>query len=427
MIQLRRELCTYCGGCVSLCPSGALELAETNLVVDEGRCNECGLCIPACPVGALLIEGKRSLSHARQKYDLVVVGAGPAGSIATRFAAERGLAVLLLEKRQEIGSPVRCAEGINQSMLLPFLEPDDRWISARISKAQIVIADSGEARCLESDEVGYVLERRVFDRVLAERAVEAGAEVMVKTAVEGLITGDGVVQGVRASDGQSRVEIEAQVVIGADGVESRVGQWAGLRCIPPQKDCLVSAQFMLGNVEVNPTCCHYYVGEELAPGGYGWIFPKGEAKANVGIGVQADLATLPAAEYLRRFIAKYPFLEQGSPVTLITGNVPVGVARGDIVGDGLMLIGDAARQADPLTGGGIANAMRAGRLAAEVAVEAVDCADNSKGFLEEYQRRWRQGRGRKMERNHRLKQRFSAAQRATPSFLRAFAVSAVGK
>lgn len=198
-------------------------------------------------------------------------------------------------------------------------------------------------------------------------------------------------------------------------------------CVLPQKDCLLCAQFMLPNVEVDPTCCHYYLGEEPAPGGYRWVFPKGEAKANVGIGVQADLATLPAAEYLRRFIDRYPFLEQGSRVTLITGNVPVGVARGDIVGDGLMLIGDAARQADPLTGGGIANAMHAGRLAAEVAVEAVHRADNSKGFLEEYQRRWRQGRGRKMERNHRLKQRFSAAQRAAPSFLRAFAVSAVGK
>ena len=145
MIQLRRELCTYLGGCVSLCPSDALDLAETNLVVDEGRCNECGLYSSACPVGALLIEGEYSLAHARQKYDVVVVEAGPAGSIAARLAAERGLAVLLLEKRHEIGSPVRCAEAIDQSMLLPFLEPDDRWISARISKDQIVIAHTGGA------------------------------------------------------------------------------------------------------------------------------------------------------------------------------------------------------------------------------------------------------------------------------------------
>jgi len=67
-------------------------------------------------------------------------------------------------------------------------------------------------------------------------------------------------------------------------------------CVLPQKDCLLCAQFMLPNVEVDPTCCHYYLGEEPAPGGYRWVFPKGEAKANVGIGVQADLATLPAAE-----------------------------------------------------------------------------------------------------------------------------------
>lgn len=335
--------------------------------------------------------------------------------------------MLLLEKRQEIGSPVRCAEGINREMLLRFLEPEEAWICAEVDESQIVNADTGEAQSFAGGEVGYVLERRLFDRALAERAAVAGAHVMVKSAVHGLVIDDGAVRGVRASRGDTTFEIEASVVIGADGVECTVGRWAALNCVLPQRDCLVCAQYLLAGIDVDPACCQYYLGEELAPGGYAWVFPKGEFRANVGLGVQADLASMSALEYLHRLIAQHPFLEGGSPVTLVAGNVPVGVARGDIVGDGLMLAGDAARQADPLTGGGIANAMIAGRLAAEVAARAVALGDTSRAVLAEYQTRWTEERGGRMARNHRLKNRFSPTQRTSPSFLRAFALATAGK
>lgn len=154
MIALQRELCTYCGGCVSVCPSAALELADTWLTVVEERCTGCELCIRACPTGALLKEEELEAgpSVARRRYDLVVVGAGPAGSTAAKAGAERGLEVLLLEKRQEIGSPVRCAEGINRDLLLAFVEPDERWISAEVDKSRITIVDTGETRLLSGEE-----------------------------------------------------------------------------------------------------------------------------------------------------------------------------------------------------------------------------------------------------------------------------------
>lgn len=107
--------------------------------------------------------------------------------------------------------------------------------------------------------------------------------------------------------------------------------------------------------------------------------------------------------------------------------MPVGIASDDIVSDALMLIGDGARQADPLTGGGIANAMIAAQLAAEVAVDAVERSDTSRDSLKEYQSRWTKGRGRKMARNYRLKSRFPAAKRTSPGFLRAFALATAGK
>jgi digeranylgeranylglycerophospholipid reductase len=427
VIKVKTDRCGYCGACVGVCPVGAIELAETHLLISEA-CFDCGLCLAACPVGALQAEDYAESVGVplRRRYDVVVVGAGPGGSLAAREVAELGLSVLLLEKHQEIGSPVRCAEGIAHETLVPFIEPDPHWISAVVSKAQITVeGETTMARQAEGRK-GYILERRVFDRVLAEEAAKAGAQVMVKMAATGLLLEDGVVQGVVARGPVGTMEIECAVVIGADGVESQVGPWAGLDTTLPLRDMMACAQYLLAGIEIDPTCCYYYIGQEMAPGGYAWVFPKGEGKANVGLGVQADLAADSALNYLTRFIENQPHLAQGSPVTLVVGGVPVGPPLPRLVASGLMLVGDAARQVDPLTGGGIANAMMAGHLAAEVAAQAIAAGDTSAEALALYEQRWMANRGRKMARNYRLKERFGPDERTSPDFLRVFAVAVGG-
>ena len=428
MITIKSDRCGYCGACVGVCPVGAIELAETRLLISEA-CFDCGLCLAACPVGALKSQDEAATEGIplRRRYDVVVVGAGPGGSVAAREAARRGLSVLLLEKRQEIGSPVRCAEGMAHELLVPFIEPDPHWISAEVSKAQITVVGDGTTMTRHAEGGrGYVLERRVFDRVLAEEAAKAGAQVMVKTAATGLLLEGGAVRGVAARGSAGVMEIECTVVIGADGVESQVGPWAGLDTTLALKDAMACAQYLLAGIEIDPACCYYWIGQEVAPGGYAWVFPKGEGKANVGLGVQADLAADSALNYLTRFIESQPPLAQGSPVTLVVGGVPVGPPLPRLVANGLMLVGDAARQVDPLTGGGIANAMIAGRLAAEVAAQAIAAGDTSAEALAQYEQRWMAGRGRKMARNYRLKERFSAEQRTSPDFLRVFMVAVGG-
>ena len=124
------------------------------------------------------------------------------------------------------------------------------------------------------------------------------------------------------------------------------------------------AQYLLVGIDIDPRRIEYYVGERIAPGGYAWVFPKGDDVANVGLGVQADLADEPALSYLDRFIDNQSHLAPGSPVTLVAGGVPLALPPPRLVTDGLMLVGDAARQVDPLTGGGITNGMAAGKLAA---------------------------------------------------------------
>ena len=406
MVVVNRSHCCYCGACVACCPVGALQLAETRLLVDEA-CTDCDLCLAACPVGALSFGRAAAPGQAMplsSGYDIVVVGAGPSGSLAALTAARLGLSVLLLEKRQEIGSPVRCAEGVSHAALAPFLEPDPRWIAAVVDKAEITAIANGERRTLRADGGhGYILERRVFDRVLAEEAALAGARVEVKTAVTSLLRSDNVVRGVVADGPRRTHEIAARVVIGADGVESQVGCWAGLQTTLAPADTMTCAQYLLAGIDIDPTCCTYIIDEEMAPGGYAWIFPKGEGRANVGLGLQADLAADGACplDYLQRFIESRPHLEKGSPVTLAAGGVPVALPPSRLVMDGLMLVGDAARQVHPLTGGGIGNGMYAGCLAAEVAAAAIASGDLSAPKLAAYQRRWSAGPGSRMARGYR--------------------------
>ena len=193
----------------------------------------------------------------------------------------------------------------------------------------------------------------------------------------------------------------------------------------PLKDTMVCVQYLLAGIDIDPTCTYYTVSHEFAPGGYVWVFPKGEGKANVGLGVQANLPRAGnALDLLNRFIESNPALARGYPVTLVVGNVPVALPPTRTVTDGLMLVGDAARQVDPLTGGGIINAMTAGQIAAQVAVEAIAARDTSGDFLSRYGERWLRARGTKMQRNYRLREKFPPAQRTDERFVRAFALAA---
>jgi digeranylgeranylglycerophospholipid reductase len=343
----------------------------------------------------------------REEYDVVVVGAGPGGSIAARTAAEE-CDVLLVEKRQEIGSPVRCAEGVGVSMGLPkFIQPEKKWIAAEPNNARIHAPDgsmfeiSGE---LAGGEVGYVLERKIFDRELAKNAARAGAHVMVRTRATGLIIEDGAIQGVKLNRLGEDFEVRSRVVIGADGVESKVGRWAGINTTLKLKDIGSCAQYHLTNVDVAEDYCDMYLGS-YAPGAYAWVFPKGDMAANVGLGVLASkLDGKRSIDYLNKFVSKY--FPNGQPVELVTGGVPASDALKTTIGNGVMLVGDAAHHCDPLTGAGIMNAMKGGRIAGEVASKAVRQNDASTNILKEYETMWRSSFGDQLKRSYKTKEFF---------------------
>lgn len=344
----------------------------------------------------------------KDKYDVLVVGGGPAGAIAAKTAVEKGLTALIVEKRPAIGAPVRCAEGIGKEALLEFIEPDPRWISSEMTGAGIVAPD-GFFMKLESamagSKVGYVLDRKFFDRELVWKAADAGADVAVKSRACAPIMENGFVRGAKIDYCGKVMDVRAQVVIAADGVESKFSRWCGIDTTVPVREIMSGAQYVMTDIDIDPGATIFYLGNDVAPEGYLWIFPKGKRSANVGIGISGRKSGdgHRAKDYLDKFVKKtFP---NGKTIEFIPGGVSVCRPLDCTVADGLMITGDAARVVDPLTGGGIYNAMFTGRLAAQVAADCIGKGDVSKKALMKYDKEWRASKmGRSIERNYNIKE-----------------------
>jgi digeranylgeranylglycerophospholipid reductase len=328
------------------------------------------------------------------EYDIVVVGAGPAGSMTAKWAAKGGARVLMVEKRQEIGSPVRCGEGISRSWLDSVGIKLDAKSVAREVKGAKIVAPNGSSFYLSEkmagNEVGIVLERVFFDKLLARDAVKAGADLMLKTsAVKLLKTGDKVTGVTIKSWGETK-DIKCGCVVGADGYESQVGRWAGINTNLAPRDITSCFQYRLTNINHEADYCEFVLGSK-APGGYIWIFPKNEDTANVGIGMQLTKLKDPAdvKKYLDKYIQNDPRLKKGRPLELVSGAVSICAPIDKTTGSGILLVGDAARQIDPITGGGISNSCKAAKVAGEVLARATREKDFSERSLQRYEKGWR--------------------------------------
>jgi digeranylgeranylglycerophospholipid reductase len=340
---------------------------------------------------------------ADRKTDVLVIGAGPAGSMTAKWAAKGGANVLLLEKRQEIGSPVRCGEGMSKEWLTEVGIRPGKWINVEVEGARIFAPNE---KCFEinekhaGNEVGYVVERDGFDKALAIDAANAGAEILLKTAAVDLLKDHGHIVGAKVKQAGESFEIRAPVTIAADGFESQVGRWAGIPTNLALRDMDSCLQYRMTNVDCDTRYCDFYLGK-VAPGGYVWIFPKDEGLANVGIGVQLSQIKSPAEakSYLDRWIEHHPAYSKGKKIDVVGGGVSISAPLKQTVGDGIMIVGDAARMIDPLTGGGIANGCIAGKICGGVAAEAAQLGTPTKEFFQRYEKGWRARFEEKLYRN----------------------------
>ncbi|MCY3835283.1 MAG: NAD(P)/FAD-dependent oxidoreductase [Anaerolineaceae bacterium] len=331
-------------------------------------------------------------------YDVIVVGAGPAGAIAARKAAESGMDTLLIEKRLEIGTPVRCGESFELHTASQYLEdiPNQPWVNT-ITRYFSIHNTKGDCVVVPPISPSIICDRKIFDREVAYTAANAGVQVLVNARAESLLQDqDGAVVGLKINCMGSPLDVYSKVVIAADGTESQLARWAGLKSIPALSDLYVGTQFLVSGLsgQIRTDTSHYYVGEAIAPGGYVWVFPKSADTANIGIVISGDRAEGTSAQgHLEGFLQEV-FPRARSVLGQVTGGIPVTGGLKRLVTDGLMVVGDAAHQADPLTAGGIVLGMVAGDYAGTAAAQCIREGDVRAQSLSRYEKRWRERFGK---------------------------------
>jgi digeranylgeranylglycerophospholipid reductase len=283
-----------------------------------------------------------------EKADLIVLGLGPAGASAAAEAARRGCRVIALDRKREAGVPVQCAEFVPA-----LLEVDPRAIRQPIGAMQTFVED--DAPQIKADFPGRMLDRAAFDASLVQAAQRAGAEARFSCFVR-RITPCGTVE---LSDGQS---LWAPVIVGADGPRSRAGKAIG----SVNTEVVETRQVTVGLLQPH-LATDIFLSADI-PGGYGWLFPKGKV-ANLGAGVSPQYKAR-----LKSIVAGLHASQKerlSSQVLAVTGGaIPVGGMLepwGRLENVLVLLAGDAAGLANPVTGAGIAAAVHSGRLAGRAA------------------------------------------------------------
>ena len=349
-------------------------------------------------------------------YDLIVIGSGPAGATTARVAAERGLTVLLVDKRQELGAPIQCSGAVSAHALADAaVPPAEEFVSTPVygfaiydSQGQVTQIDYRRLKATKYQEqpLGYVVDRRRFDRYLMTMAERAGVEVWLKTEAYGYRP---------RPDGQAEVDLKrfgqaltvrAKVVVGADGLQSQVGKWAGLRTHIKLSDLATCLQFVVDHVETDGLL-EIITGHEWAPGGYAWLFPKGHGYAEVGLGVIRTHTDRDARWHLDHFIQNSFMAERLANCRILEvqgGGVPLAAPLKKQYADNLILVGDAARHVNPITGGGIHTALRGGLIAGHFLADFLPSGQPpTAALLADYQQRWLTTMGETMWRLYRLK------------------------
>jgi digeranylgeranylglycerophospholipid reductase len=338
---------------------------------------------------------------AKQNYDVIAVGGGPAGSISARECAKYGLKTLVIDKRQELGAPVRCGEGLGEVWLKKaLLEYDPSWCLWE-SHGAIVYAPNGKKVEIRTKNKGWVIERKLFEKKLAEQAIHAGAKYLLKSRVYNVLKEKDTVCGVRVETPEGNFNIRAKLVIAADGVDSKTARCAGINTFNPISEVDSGYEYEMTGVKCEPNdLIHLFVGNEIASRGYVWIFYKSVDRANVGIGISGATnkdGTTTAKYYLDKFIASHPeFFKNAGIIEIKGGCCPVSAPLEKPYANGLLIVGDAAHMVNPIHGGGMGTAMEAAMIAGKIAKKAIDSNDISEKTLKEYAEKWYKERGNQL-------------------------------
>ncbi len=339
-----------------------------------------------------------------KKTDIIVVGDSVCGSFSAMAAAKLGAEVIVCEEHKEIGVPEHCAGHISVSGLKRLDLSLPKKIVENEIKGAVFYSPCGKeftVRC--ASPVTYVINRQLLDKHLAGLAEKAGVRYLLESRAESFILDSDFVKGVTIKRRGVKETLASSLVIDAEGCSSTLLKKAGLQTL--DKSMVVHAieaeVDQVKDVEVDMV--EVYLGRRYAPNFFVWVIPKRDGSAKVGLAAK----TGDPRKYLRLFIHNHPVASKklkNSKITRFSLHpIPLGGAIPKTYGNGFLVVGDAASQVKPTTGGGIIFGSLCSKIAGEVAYEALKNNDFSKEFLSQYQSRWKKMIGFDLAAMHRIR------------------------
>jgi digeranylgeranylglycerophospholipid reductase len=324
-----------------------------------------------------------------RRYEVVVVGGGPVGSAAAQQCAKAGLSTLLIEEQAHIGIPVQCA-GLLSCSAFDECRVSERSVLNTVSGATVT-AGSASFSFDAGTTKAYVVDRAILDQEMVYAAADAGVDIQVKTQGYHL---DKPGHRLMTRGAFGHEEISYEVLIAADGPRGSIGRMAGLPRAPVYLSglqCDMAYDTDQDKVGIYPNA---------SPEFFGWVIPTAPGRARIGM-----CGITGMKEKFERFIRDFG----GKSIHYVSGTIPLGTLDRTVT-DGVMVVGDAAAQAKPTSGGGVYTGVRSARHAASVASQACEQSRFDAGFLSTYEQLWRQDIGRELKVGYsafRIRQRIS--------------------
>lgn len=306
-------------------------------------------------------------------YDVAVVGAGPIGSTFARYVAEKGLKVAIFEKKNEVGVPLQCAGLLGKKIKDVNILPDKFIINEMYGA--FAYSPSGTMISMRKKEpFAYVLDRIAYDKFLAQLAVDKGAELFLNHRINKVDTKNGVIY-------LKDKEISAEVIVGADGHSSVISKEFNNNF-----KSVRASQYLIdtGENSFNDDYFQTYFNSEMSPG-FLWVIPLSKSTARVGLFADSNYHDL--SEILNKFLETNENLRDAKILKKYHGVIPVYDPKKDIVKNRAILIGDAASQVKPTTGGGLVIGFVCAKIAAEVVYEAINSENIN--ILKNYGKRYK--------------------------------------